>query len=77
MVPLVLGLAACTTPNAAPPARPLPVAVEAAAPARFTDHVDTVSTLEALEEVQLAAQAGGRIERLLVRQGDAVRAGQL
>jgi RND family efflux transporter MFP subunit len=45
--------------------------------ARFADAVDTVSTLEALEEVNLAAQASGRIEKLLVRQGDQVQQGQL
>ena len=77
ILPLLVGLTACGSPTAAPPARQLPVAVEPVAPARFSEHVDTVSTLEALEEVQLAAQADGRIERLLVRQGDAVRAGQL
>jgi len=37
----------------------------------------TISTLDAVEAVQLAAQAGGRIERLTVRQGDRVRPGQL
>ena len=77
LLPLLLSLAACGTPSAAPPLRPLPVRGEPVAPARFSQQVDTVSTLEALEEVQLAAQAGGRIEQLLVRQGDAVRAGQL
>jgi RND family efflux transporter MFP subunit len=75
-VPLLLLLAACQAPTAPPP-RILPVRSEAAAAAMFSDTVDTVSTLEALEEVQLAAQAGGRIERLLVRQGDQVRPGQL
>jgi RND family efflux transporter MFP subunit len=75
-LPLAL-LAACQAPSATPPPRILPVRSETAAVALFTEHVDTVSTLEALEEVQLAAQAGGRIERLLVRQGDVVRPGQL
>jgi RND family efflux transporter MFP subunit len=56
---------------------PLPVRAEPATMASFSDNVDTVSTLEALEEVSLAAQAGGRIEQLLVRQGDKVSAGQL
>ncbi len=76
MLPLLL-LAGCGTPTAAPPPRILPVRSEPALGARFTDNVDTVSTLEALEEVQLATQAGGRIEQLRVRQGDFVRAGQL
>jgi RND family efflux transporter MFP subunit len=56
---------------------PLPVQTQAVVVGRFSDVVDTASTLEALDAVQLAAQAGGRIERLLVRQGDQVRAGQL
>ncbi|WP_254974146.1 efflux RND transporter periplasmic adaptor subunit [Cyanobium sp. Candia 9D4] len=62
----------------APPGRPpLAVRAEPATLAPFTDNVDTVSTLEAIEEVRLAAQAGGRIERLLVGQGDKVAAGQI
>ena len=77
LLAITLPLAACRTPTAAPPPRVLPVRAEPVTPAPFTDQVDTVSTLEALEEVQLAAQASGRIERLLVRQGDGVRAGQL
>ncbi|WP_371734107.1 efflux RND transporter periplasmic adaptor subunit [Synechococcus sp. CCY 9618] len=53
------------------------MSAEPATLAAFTDNVDTVSTLEAIEEVRLAAQAGGRIERLMVRQGDKVAAGQI
>ena len=45
--------------------------------AEFQASFDTVSTLEAEEEVDLAAQAGGRIQRLLVSQGDRVRQCQL
>ena len=60
------------------PARRLPlVQTEPIEPAGFQAGFDTVSTLEAEEEVDLAAQAGGRIQRLLVRQGDRVRQGQL
>ena len=43
----------------------------------FRDVVETVSTLEAIDEVALAAQAGGRIQELRVRQGDLVEPGQL
>jgi RND family efflux transporter MFP subunit len=64
-------------PVASPPARIQSVRSEPVAASGFLDLVDTVSTLEALEEVDLASQATGRIERLLVKQGDAVRAGQL
>ena len=70
-------LGACGPGEKAEPPRILPVQSEQAAAALFTDNVDTVSTLESLEDVQLAAQATGRIERLLVRQGDPVAAGQL
>ncbi|MEB3256707.1 MAG: efflux RND transporter periplasmic adaptor subunit [Cyanobacteriota bacterium] len=56
---------------------PLSVQAEEARIAPFIEAVDTVSTLEALEEVNLAAQAGGRIQTLLVRQGDQVQQGQL
>lgn len=70
-------LSACQGPAEPPPRPPLAVQVEEAKIARFADAVDTVSTLEALDEVQLAAQAGGRIQTLTVRQGDAVRQGQL
>jgi RND family efflux transporter MFP subunit len=53
------------------------VQTEAVESARFRDVVDTVSTLEAVDEVELAAQAGGRIQQLRIRQGDQVRPGQL
>lgn len=56
---------------------PLPVQTQAVKVGRFSEVVDTVSTLEALDAVELASQASGRIDRLLVRQGDQVRAGQL
>ena len=45
--------------------------------AQFTDDVDTVSTLEAFELVQLAAQASGRVMELKISQGDQVEPGQL
>ena len=45
--------------------------------ASFSDTVDTIGTLEARDEVQLAAQAGGRVLQVLARQGDRVRRGQL
>jgi len=76
---LVVPLAACG--RGGPPMGanrgPLPVKTEQAKDARFSVTVNTVSTLEALDEVELAAQAGGRIQRLLVQQGDRVGAGQL
>ncbi|MFM9089514.1 MAG: biotin/lipoyl-binding protein, partial [Cyanobium sp.] len=70
-------LSACQG-NPEPTARPpLSVQAQEVRIAPFVDAVDTVSTLEALEEVNLAAQAGGRIQTLLVRQGDQVGQGQL
>ncbi len=74
-VALVL-LAGCQSePEVSRP--PLSVRAEPATLASFSSNVDTVSTLESLEEVRLAAQAGGRILNLLVRQGDKVGQGQL
>ena len=72
---LGLGLTACGPSG---PKRP-PVSVQQAPVemARFTEDVDTVSTLEAYELVQLAAQATGRVLELKIRQGDQVRPGQL
>jgi RND family efflux transporter MFP subunit len=57
--------------------QPLAVRVEPVSTYPFPEQVQTISTLEAPEEVNLAAQAGGRIQSLLIRQGDQVRAGQL
>lgn len=75
---LWLGFAAagCQSRPQAPAQRALPVQAAPVAAAVFSQNVDTVSTLEAIDEVALAAQASGRIEQLLVRQGDVVRQGQ-
>ncbi|MCB4407897.1 efflux RND transporter periplasmic adaptor subunit [Synechococcus sp. MU1642] len=61
------------------PKLPPPPNVQAAAArlVEFTEGIDTVSTLEASNLVELAAQSGGRIEQLKIRQGDEVEAGQL
>lgn len=45
--------------------------------APFEDGVDTIGTLEAIEEVSLATRVAGRIDRLLVREGQVVKQGQL
>ena len=55
----------------------LPVQEASVKKAEFTDAVQTVSTLEATDLVQLAAQAGGRVDQLKIDQGDVVDAGQL
>lgn len=56
---------------------PLAVDVTPARATPFAEEVVTISTLDALEAVQLAAQAGGRIQELRIRQGERVRPGQL
>ena len=64
-------------PSSPEAARPLAVDTIAVNPATFRQEVATISTLDALEAVQLAAQAGGRIQELRIRQGDRVKPGQL
>ena len=73
------GLALLTgcTPSTPEAARPILVDTIEARPVTFRQEVATISTLDAVEAVQLAAQAGGRIQELRIRQGDRVRPGQL
>ena len=73
--PGALILSGCSRPPAPPPV--LRVQVAPLQERLFTDSLDTVSTLEASEEVELASQAAGRVLRLLARPGDSVQAGQL
>ncbi|MEB3297292.1 MAG: efflux RND transporter periplasmic adaptor subunit [Cyanobacteriota bacterium] len=56
---------------------PLAVDVTTVATKPFAEEVVTISTLEAVDAVQLAAQAGGRIQELRIRQGERVKPGQL
>lgn len=60
-----------------PAAPPLSVSTEPVSASPFSSNVDTVSTLEAIEEVQLSSQVDGRIRELRVSQGNGVRAGEL
>ena len=76
LLTLAVAVAGCQS-ETPPQAKAVAVAVEPARSIRFAEEISTISTLEAPEEVNLAAQAGGRIESLRVRQGDAVRQGQL
>ncbi len=55
----------------------LPVEQASVLEASFTEDIDTVSTLEANELVELAAQTSGRVIDLRVTQGDRIEAGQL
>ena len=68
-------LIACGRPPEQQP--PLRVEVAPLKERPFADTLDTVSTLEASDEVELASQAGGRVLQLLVRSGQPVQAGQL
>jgi len=56
---------------------PLPVQQASVLEAPFTDDIDTVSTLEAYELVELAAQTTGRVTQLKMSQGDQINPGQL
>ena len=72
---VVAGLTAC---RPAVEQRRIPTVLTAVvAPAPFGEAADTVGTLEARDAVQLAAQTGGRVQQVLVQQGDRVRRGQL
>ena len=71
----LLLLTACQAPQAE--RRPLAVLTAPVRPALFSDQVDTISTLEAIQEVQLAAQVNGRIDHLPIRPGQRVNAGDL
>ncbi|MEY3463235.1 MAG: hypothetical protein RLZZ468_1013 [Cyanobacteriota bacterium] len=73
---LAVLLGGCSGGSADAP-RPVPVDTTVATVRAFADEVVTISTLEADEAVELAAQAGGRIQQLRVRQGDRVAPGQL
>ncbi len=67
----------CACGKAKPPYPSIPVSQIPVSTAEFTDDIDTVSTLEAIEEVHLAAQASGRIIELKIDQGDEVQPGQM
>jgi len=77
LVAALLALSGCGGSPPPEPVRQVQVSTQPVALGRFSNDVDTISTLEAIEEVQLAAQSAGRIERLLIRQGDKVSQGQL
>ena len=75
----LMTLAVVSACKGAPPKQPPPPKVQVA-PAElavFTDGVDTVSTLDSLVKVELAAQASGRIMQLGIDQGDEVNPGDL
>lgn len=77
LLALVLSCAGCAQKETALPIKPLAVETSPVESVAFPEVINTISSLEAPDEVNLAAQAGGRIERLQMRQGDSVREGQL
>ena len=70
-----ISISACGGSEEQTPA--LPVQQASVLEATFTDDIDTVSTLEANELVELAAQTSGRVTEIKVSQGDRIDAGQL
>ena len=70
-----ISVSACGGSDEKTPA--LPVQQASVLEALFTDDIDTVSTLEANELVELASQTSGRVTELKVSQGDRIEAGQL
>ncbi|WP_159818954.1 efflux RND transporter periplasmic adaptor subunit [Cyanobium sp. Copco_Reservoir_LC18] len=77
LLALVLSCAGCAQKESPLAIKPLAVEASPVESVAFPEQINTISSLEAPDEVNLAAQAGGRIERLQMRQGDAVREGQL
>ena len=71
----VLSLGGCGAQ--APKPKPVPVSTVKIKAANFRDLGDYISTLEAVDEVKLAAVTGGRIAERLVQEGDQVRQGQV
>ena len=64
----------CSQPGARPP---MTVQAERPRQEAFVRSLDTVSTLEATKEIELASQAGGRVQQVLVQGGDSVTARQM
>jgi RND family efflux transporter MFP subunit len=76
---LALALAGCTGSNAATPAaeRPIPVRLAAVAVDRVAQVVTATGTLGPKEDVMLSFKIGGVVARILVDEGESVRAGQV
>lgn len=73
-VPVIV---ACADQDRPPPTALVSVEAQPVELAPFAEELNTVGTLESVDKVSLAARAGGRIERILVREGEVVQAGQL
>lgn len=74
MAVLLLAAACSRRDDKAQP--PLRVTTAVVAPATFGDRLEAIASLDSERIVQLASQVNGRVIRLLVRQGEPVRAGQ-
>ena len=78
---LVFGLAACSSPETATPASsqadPIPVRVATSRRVPVADKIEASATLEALRRVQPGSKILGRVDRVLIREGEAVQAGQV
>jgi membrane fusion protein (multidrug efflux system) len=72
---LLLPLSACSSPQ--PQARePLTVQVARIGEAEFTPGIEVVSQLSSTSDVALRPEIDGRVVKILVQQGDQVKAGQ-
>ncbi|MFQ5878366.1 MAG: efflux RND transporter periplasmic adaptor subunit [Acidobacteriota bacterium] len=56
---------------------PIPVSVERVSVGRVSSYITSTANLVAEDEVQILAEAEGRVARLLVEEGDRVRRGQI
>ena len=73
-LPLIALLASC---GAQPPARtPLSVQVESVGEADFNPSIDVISVLSSTTDVALRPETDGRVVKILVTQGQQVKAGQ-
>jgi len=74
LLPLVALLASC---GAKPPAKtPLSVQVESIGEAEFNPSIDVISVLSSTTDVALRPETDGRVVKILVTQGQQVKAGQ-
>ena len=76
-VALVACLAACSRERPAAEEKPVPVRVRTPASAEQPESVSVSGSVEGSRTVPLAFQVAGRVARVYVEEGDAVRAGQL
>lgn len=78
---LLVGLAACSPAERVDPAAakvdPIPVRVATSSRVPVAGKIEATATLEALRRVQPGSKILGRVDRVLVREGEAVKAGQV